>query len=200
MSKQMIISVGREFGSGGHEIAKRVAEHYDIPLYDRELINKVAEHGMISANVVAAYDEKPASMFFYRVPGEGAAMSMEQEIAYRTFQYLQWQAQQRESFVVVGRCANDLLKGYDALFSVFVRGDQESKMRRVMERHHLSEKDALMRMKRTDRIRRNYHNFYCEGKWGDSREYDLCINSSKLGLDGCAAVIIRAADKYYGIG
>lgn len=198
MSKQMIIAIGREFGSGGHEIAKRVAAHYDIPLYDRELISKVAEHGMISASVVATYDEKPTSMFFYVVPGEGSALSMEQEIAYRTFQYLQRQAQ-RESFVVVGRCANDLLKEYDALFSVFVRGDRESKMRRVMERHHLNEKDALMRMKRTDRLRRNYHNFYCEGKWGDSREYDLCINSSKLGIDGCASVVIQAANKYYGI-
>lgn len=196
MCKQMIIAIGREYGSGGHEIAVKVAEHFGIPLYDRELIGKVAEHGMISPGVVAAYDEKPASMFLYAIPGEGSSLSMEQEIAYRTFQYLQRQAQ-KESFVVVGRCANELLKDFDALFSVFVRGDIPSKCKRVMERNHISEKEALLRMKRMDRVRRNYHNFYCEGKWGDSREYDLCINSSKLGVEGCSAAIINAAEVYF---
>lgn len=194
--RQMILSVGREYGSGGHEIAQRLASYYDIPLYDRELISKVAEHGMISPSLVEAYDEKPASMFFYAIAGEGGHPPMEQQIAQRTFQYLYRQAQ-RESFVVVGRCANDLLRGNGALFSVFVRGDQQEKLLRVMEREHLSEKDALIRMKRCDRVRRNYHNFYCEGKWGDSREYDLCINSSKLGVDGTAEVIIHMANLFY---
>ena len=197
MTKQMILSVGREFGSGGHEIAEKLANHYGIPLYDRELIAKVAEHGMISPSLVATYDEKPTSMFFYSIPGDGSNLSMEQQIAFRTFRYLQMQAQ-RESFVVVGRCANDLLKQHHALFSVFVRGDLEAKKRRVMERYNLNEKDALLRMKRMDRVRRNYHNFYCEGKWGDSREYDLCLNSSKLGVDGSVAVIVQAADQYFG--
>lgn len=198
MSKQMILAIGREFGSGGHEIAERLATHYGIPLYDRKLIDAVADDGMISPAVVEQYDEKPLSLFFRPVPGDAVTLSMEQQIALRTFSFLNRQATARlESFVVVGRCAEAFLAGNPALTSIFILGDEEAKAARVMEKYGLDRATALRKMKRTDKMRKSYHNFYCEQSWGDSRTYDLCINSSRLGIDRTVEALIGLLDIRY---
>lgn len=198
MTKQMILSIGREFGSGGHEIAEKLATHYGIPLYDRKLIDAVADDGMISPAVVERFDEKPLTLFFSTAPGDGA-LSIEQQVALQTFSFLNRQATVKlESFVVVGRCAEAFLAGNPALTSIFVRGDREAKVMRVMDKYGLTEADAARRMKREDKMRKSYHNFYCENAWGDSRTYDICINSSLLGIDKTAEALIAMLDVRYG--
>lgn len=198
MTKQMVIAVGREYGSGGHEIAERIAAHYGIPLYDRALIDAVADDSMIAPGVVAMYDEKPLSLLFRPVPGDASVLSMEQQVALQTFSFLNRKATaELESFVVVGRCAEAFLAGNPALTSIFVLGDEETKAQRVMEKYSLSHEDALRKMRRADKLRRSYHNFYCERKWGDSRTYDLCVNSSRMGVEATAEALIRLLDVRY---
>lgn len=200
MQQQIIISVGREFGSGGHEIAERLAKHYDIPLYGKEIFDHVEEKGAISADVARYFDEKPVNPIFYPIAMDGNFLPLEQTVANHIFDFIRTKGnQEKESFVIVGRCAEYVLRDNPNMVSIFILGDKEAKKKRVMEKYDLEEKAALNRMKKEDKLRKTYHNFYADGKWGDSRSYDLCINSSSLGiektLDTLVAFIDAAMDK-----
>ena len=111
------------------------------------------------------------------------------DIAQFQFDYIRKKAESGESFVVVGRCSETVLKDYDCLMSVFVTGDKEQKIQRVMERYDISESDAYSKMRRHDKSRKQYHNKYSDFKWGDARYYDMCINSSPLGVDKTVNVL-----------
>ena len=193
--KQVIIAIGREFGSGGHVVAQRLAEHYNIPLYHRELLSEIAKDGEYSREMLERYDEKPINISFMPMPIVGSAISIEQDVAIKQFEFLRKKANdEKESFVVVGRCADEILAENENLTRVFVTSDTDSKMKRVMEREGVDEKKALARMKKVDKVRKTYHNFYCQNKWGDSRGYDLCISTSNVPLEQVAEVIIKYVD------
>lgn len=182
MKEQLIISIGREFGSGGHEIARRLAEHFALPLYDHNLLDEIAMERELDVETLRRYDEMPRNVVLSRTVC-GFSSSAEVNIANMQFDYLKRKAAAGESFVVVGRCAETMLKDYPGMISIFVLGDATVKTARVMEIYRLSEREARYKMERHDRSRKMYHNYYCKGKWGDSRNYDLCINSSRMGLD-----------------
>lgn len=195
MGKQIIISVGREFGSGGHEIAERLAKHYNIPLYDKEIFEHVEEKGSISADVAKYFDEKPVNPIFYPVAMDGSYLPLEQTVANHIFDFIRAKGDRdKESFVIVGRCAEYVLRDNPNLISIFILGDKEVKKQRVMQKYELDEKSACNRMKKADKMRKTYHNFYADGKWGDSRNYDICINSSTLGIDNTLDTLIAYID------
>lgn len=194
MGKQMIISVGREFGSGGHEIASRLAEHYGLPLLDHNLLDEIAMEKGLDVEKLHKMDEKDKNLFASRRV-KGLSSSPEENVYLMQFDHLQKLASQGESFVVVGRCSESILKDYSGLISLFILGDKEQKVARVMEKYHLSQVAAERFATEKDYRRRKYHNSYCEGKWGDSRNYELSINSSKLGMEGTVAVLIAYIDK-----
>lgn len=197
MDKQIIISVGREFGSGGHEIAEGLAKHYNIPLYDKEIFDHVAEKGSINPDVAKFYDEKPLNPIFYPVSMDGSYLPLEQTVANHIFDFIRQKGdKEKQSFVIVGRCAEYVLRDNPNMVSVFILGDIESKKARVMEKYDLEAKAALNRMKKEDKVRKTYHNFYADGKWGDSRSYDLCVNSSTLGLEQTLQTIIGYIDAF----
>ena len=197
MGKQIIISVGREFGSGGHEIAEGLAKHYNIPLYDKEIFDHVAEKGSINPDVAKFYDEKPLNPIFYPVSMDGSSLPLEQTVANHIFDFIRQKGdKEKQSFVIVGRCAEYVLRDNPNMVSVFILGDIESKKARVMEKYDLEAKAALNRMKKEDKVRKTYHNFYADGKWGDSRSYDLCVNSSTLGLDQTLQTVIQYVDAF----
>lgn len=195
MGKQIIISVGREFGSGGHEIAECLAKHYNIPLYDKEIFDHVEEKGSISAEVAKYFDEKPVNPIFYPVAMDGSYLPLEQTVANHIFDFIRAKGdKEKESFVIVGRCAEYVLRDNPNLISIFILGDKEVKKQRVMEKYELDEKAAYNKMKKADKMRKTYHNFYADGKWGDSRNYDICINSSTLGIDNTLNTLIAYID------
>lgn len=99
------------------------------------------------------------------------------------FWYLAGMAEEGKSFVIVGRCAETILKDFPGLISIFILGDYETKLQRIMEKHNVSAEEAKQLIKRGDWKRKAYHNYYCKGKWGDSRNYDISVNSSKLGIE-----------------
>ena len=194
MGKQLIISVGREFGSGGHVIAKLLADHYALPLYDRNILDEVSKAKNVSAEELHQYDEVPKSRLLTRSV-RGFTNSIEENVAQLQFKYLKYIASEGRSFVVLGRCAETVLKGNKGLVSVFVLGDRESKIQRTMECEKLTRSEAESKLDRHDKSRKVYHNSHSDGKWGDSRSYDLCINSSRLGIEETAAVIIDFIDR-----
>ena len=188
MGKQLIISIGREFGSGGHEIAEMLAERFGLKLYDSNLLDEIASEKNVDGYHFEKYDEVPRNIFFSRKV-KGFSNSMEENIANMQFDYLQKKAAKGDSFVVVGRCAETMLKAYPALISIFILGDWDHKVERVQRLYHLPLAEAETYILRQDKKRKNYHNYYCNGKWGDSRNYDISINSSKLGEEATADML-----------
>ena len=190
---QLIISVGREFGSGGHEIAQKLSEIYNLPLYDRNLLKEVADTKNIDVNSLEEYDEVKKKRFFSRTV-RGMSSSLEHAVAKLQFDYLKKKADNGDSFVVVGRCAETILKDYEGMISLFILADRQAKIDRVTKLYNKTEKEALSMMNTHDKYRKQYHNEHCPGKWGDSRNYELSINSSKLGVDETIKVITAYID------
>lgn len=185
---QTIISVSREFGSGGHVIAEQIAKDHGLKFYDRKMLDEIANENNVQVEILEKYDEKPRNALLSRRVGT-FSNSMEEILADMQFDFIRKKAESGESFVIVGRCAETVLSDYEGLISIFVTGNEDCKLRRVKEVYSLNDFDALAKMKRHDRKRKQYHNRHSSFKWGDSRHYDLCINSSKLGLDGTAAAL-----------
>ena len=180
----MIISIGREFGSGGHIIAEALAKRFDIPLYDQNLLEHIAEEKNFNHEELRRFEEKPKIKFFHKRV-KGHTTSFVEHILKMQFEFLQKKGDAGESFVVVGRCSEAMLSHNPNLVSIFILGDIPCKIQRVKEVYGLktdAEADK-MRIKK-DQERKAYHNSHCKGKWGDSRNYHISINSSKLGIDG----------------
>lgn len=183
MEKQVLIALGREFGSGGREIARRLAERLGLPLYDQNMLEQIAETYQMELDTLKRYDEAPRKLVFSRRVN-GYSNSPEDNVAQMEFTYIKDLAEQGKSFVVLGRCAEEILKDYPGLISIFVRADEAFKTRRILERGAESEQEALVLMLKTDRKRRQYHDQFCAQKWGESGTYDLVIDCSKLDIDG----------------
>ena len=183
--ENLIITIGRELGSGGHIIGERLAEYYGIPLYDRDLLKKVSEEYDIEYEELEEYEEKPINVFLSRTV-HGFSSSLQDAIAHLEFDFIREHADMGESFVVVGRCAEEVLKDYDNAIKIFVLGDYDAKVRQIMNQFSLTEEEAMDMIKDIDKKRKHYHNHYCETKWGDSRNYDISINSSRFGIEGTA--------------
>lgn len=166
MAGQTIISVSREFGSGGHEIAEKIAKDLGMKFYDRKMLDEIAAEMNVQVELLEKYDEKPRNYMLTRTVGK-YTNSMEEILAEIQFDFIKEKADKGESFVVVGRCSEAILKDYEGLISIFVSGKKEQKTARVMERYQLSEAEALVKMARHDRKRKRYHNRHADTKWGD---------------------------------
>lgn len=191
---KMIITIGREFGSGGHIIGEILADYYGIPLYDKDLLKKVAEENDIEYDELEGYEESPINLLLSRTVN-GYSSSLQDAIAHLEFDFIEEHASLGESFVIVGRCAEEVLKDNPDAIKIFVLGDYDAKVRQIMNQFDLSEEDAKDEIRRTDKRRKSYHNHYCETKWGDSRNYDISINSSRFGIEGTAEFLISYIDR-----
>ena len=188
MDKQILISISREYGSRGREIAIKVAEDMGLPLYDRNILEEIAKEKGTDPKNFQDIDEKPRNKPLTRRV-KGYSNSMEENLAQMQFEYLQKKADSGESFVVLGRCSETVLKGREGLVSIFVTGEREAKIQHIMDKFSISREEAIAKIYKHDINRKRYHNHYSDFKWGDSRNYDVCINSSRLGPQGTAEVL-----------
>ena len=186
--QQVIISVSREFGSGGHDISMILSRDFGLNMYDKSLLDEIAAEMNMNSEELKKYDEKPRNKFLTRSVGN-YTNSMEDILARKQFNFIKEKADSGKSFVIVGRCAETVLAGQKGLITIFITGEKSYKLKRVMEHYSLSEEEARARINRVDRLRRQYHNRFSPHKWGDSRYYDLCINGTHLGVEGTAAVL-----------
>lgn len=183
MDNQIIISISREFGSGGRVIATELARRFQLPLYDHNILEQVAQEVGVHPETLKRYDESPKNVLISRTI-KGFSNSPEENVARMQFNYLRRMAANGDSFLVLGRCGEEVLKDFPNLISIFILSDISFKKARIMERDGISSDEALELLAKMDRQRKYYHNQYCRGKWGDSRNYDLCINSARLGIEG----------------
>lgn len=189
MNKQIIISISREYGSGGHEIARQLAERLGISFYDRNMLDEIAQHMDVDVANLHKYDEKRKKPIISRTV-RGHSNSPEEIIAEIQFDYIRKKAATGESFVVVGRCAEHILREYNGMIPIFILGDEAEKSKRIQMVRNVSASEALSIMNRHDKTRKAYHNYHCPNKWGDSRSYEISINSSKLGIENTVDMLI----------
>ena len=194
MEKQLLVSLGREFGSGGHEIAQKIAEEFGIPYFDHNILDHMYEHDEELIEMMKKYEEKRANPFLNRRV-RGHSSSLEENLAMREFEFIEQKANEGESFVIVGRCGETILREFPGHISFFVLGDMYDKICRVEEKYQLSEKESINKIMRHDRHRKKFHNEYSDTKWGDARGYDLCVNVSRLGLEGTTELLIQFIKK-----
>ena len=189
MKQQIIITLGREHGSGGHYIADIISKELGIKLYDKDSIEKEIASAGYSEEMIRKADEKPVNFFASRRIGK-YSNSIEVNVAERTFAMLREKAAAGESFLIIGRCGEQVLKDNPNMISVFICGGPEFKLARVMEKMGLDAEQAIDEIKSVDRSRKNYHNYYCNTKWGDARGYDMTIKSDVLGCEETAKMLI----------
>lgn len=194
----LIISVGRQLGSGGCEIAKKLAVDLGCKFYDRELINMAAERSGFNPKIFEQQDESHGTLktLFGAFSGRLGRMfnefysnSMSQEELFQIQSEVIFKAAKTENCVFVGRCADYILRNKQGLFSVFITADDADRVRVVAERQKCSESEARRYIERCESQRAAYYNFYTSKKWGAAASYDLCVNSSMLGWEGTAELI-----------
>ncbi len=190
MKKQFIITISREYGSGGHEIGNILANALNIEMYDRALIREIAQEMDMDVEELKQYDEKPKRRVISRSVGEHSN-SMEEILNEKQVAWIKRKAATGESFIVVGRRAKEILEGTPGLISIFITADEDYKVKRIMDEFDLNEEEAKAQRVRVDRHRKAFHNRYSEYKWGDSRCYDFIINSSRLGSLGTAMELLH---------
>lgn len=189
MSNQVLISLGREFGSGGHKIAQKIAERLGITYYDKNILDHMFGENTELAAKMKKYDEKHANPLLTRRV-KGYSNSMEDILVEQQFEFIREKAEAGESFIIVGRCGETVLRDYRNHISIFVLGDLYDKVCHIQEWSNLNEKEALDEILRVDRIRKRYHNRHSDIKWGDSRGYDVCVNDTRLGIDGTTELLL----------
>ena len=194
MAKQFIISIGREYGSGGRVIAEHLAKTLNVKFYDKNIIEHIAQEKKLNLDQLKKYDEKARNIWLSRSV-DGLSNSPEDTIAQMQFDFLKERAQAGESFVVLGRCESYILRDFDCMIKVFVTSDMHHKMERIASIEHLDPVMVEDMSIKNNKKRKAYHNFYSKEKWGDSRYYDLIISTSKIGIDGACDVVLDYVNK-----
>ena len=188
-----IINIGRQFGSGGKLIALRIGETLGIKVYDNELISKAAEESGFSKELFERSDEKRSMFNISSFFGTGRFGSAQNYVGDNELFKIQSDVirgiAEKGPAIFVGRCSNYILRDMECL-DVFISAPAEARIKRIMERAGLNEDDARTRMERQDRTRQTYYNFFTFGNWGAASDYDLCLDSSILGIEGTADFII----------
>lgn len=205
MSKKIIITIARQYGSGGREIGERVADILGIPLIDKELIKDAAASGELNEEIIRSADESAANSLLYTLAmgsnmlGSSIHFGYKMPINDKLF-LLQSEAikqyASRGSCVIIGRCADYVLREEPGLFRIFIYGDLDHRQERVKERHpEIKSTQVIDIINKTDKRRASYYNFYTGNKWGKYDNYDMAINSSTFGIDETARLIAAAVNK-----
>lgn len=191
MSERFVVTIGREFGSGGNEIGKNLAERLGISFYDRNLLNIIAEESGIKEQFLEKEDERASNPFDEPYVPYGIDTGSLSERLFKMQAKLIKEKAEEESCVVVGRCSDYILRNEEHACHVFIYADLGERITRVMEKHHVSEDDAYKIIKKQDKIRKSYYQYYTDHKWGTLEGKDIMINKSSTGIDGAVDLIIQ---------
>ncbi len=205
MKNKTIITISRQFGSGGHEIGQKLAEKLNVPFYDKELIALAAKKSGISSEILENIDEKATNSLLYSLSmgmygfGSNGRLSPDLPMNDKLF-LLQSEiitdAAKQGSCVIVGRCADYLLRDDPCAVHVFIQASRQKRVERVTRLYDLSEQKALEMMIKTDKKRAAYFNFYTSLKWGQIENYNLCVDSGSIGVDNAVDLIAQFAEMH----
>lgn len=190
------ITIGRQFGSGGRNIGARLAKKLEIPFYDKELLKKAAEKSGLCEKLFENFDERPKSLLYsiamdsymFALPGAGTTDSLEQQVYLATFDAVR-QVAGEGPCVIIGRCADYALDGWDNTLNLFIHAPLERRIAAVARRQNLDTDKARQMILRTDKRRAAYYEYYSAKKWGAVDSYDFCLDSSVFGQDGAVELI-----------
>jgi len=202
-----VITIGRQFGSGGREIGELIAKHYNIKCYDKELLARVARESGFCEEMIENHDERPTNSFMYNLVmdtysfGYNSSSFVDMPISHKVF-LAQFDTIKKIASegpcVIVGRCADYALSDFPNVVNVFIQADEAAKIKRIRERFADISTDDKARdmMYKKDKQRQSYYNYYSSKKWGRADSYDLTVNSTKLGIEGTANFIMQFVDDY----
>jgi len=200
-----VITIGRQFGSGGREIGEKLAQAYDIKYYDKELIARAAKESGFCEEILMNHDERPTNSFLYNLvidtysfgynSSSFVDMPISQKVFLAQFDTIKKVADEGPC-VIVGRCADYALDGRDNVINLFIYADEDFKIKRIREQYQLDEAKARDMIIKKDKQRRSYYNYYTNRKWGKAESYDLCINSAVLGIEGSVKLIKQYIDDF----
>ncbi len=200
-----IITIGREFGSGGREIGEKIAQHFNIPFYDKELLARAAKESGFCEEMIKSHDERPTNSFLYNLVmdtysfGYNSSAYMDMPISHKVF-LAQFDAIKKLAdegpCVLVGRCADYALADYKNSLNLFIYGDMEVKVDRISKKYEITLEKAKDLINKKDKQRQSYYNYYTSKKWSQANSYDLCINSSILGTDGTVNLILQFVESF----
>lgn len=198
MACKSVITIGRQYGSGGREIGQKLAGRLGIKCYDNELLDRAAKESGICQELFENHDEKPTNSFLYSLVmdtysmGYASAALSGMPINHKVF-LVQFNAIKKIAdegpCVMVGRCADYALDDYPNRISVFIYGSMDKRIRRIADKYNFTDAKAKDVITKTDKQRASYYNYYTNKRWGDIASYDLCINSSILGIDGTVEIL-----------
>lgn len=204
-----VITIGRELGSGGKTIGELMAKELGIPVYDRRLIMMAAQESGLAPEVFERADETPGKGVMASIMRTLSSPfasyssiynnSMSKESLFQVQADIIRQKAAEESCIIVGRCSDYILREHPRHLDIFVRANYEDRVAQLVKRHGCTDKEAKELIDKIDEIRSDYHNFYAETNWGDSRAYDICVNSSILGIEGTAELLLNFAKKALGL-
>lgn len=187
-----IITISREFGSGGRFIGEEVAKKLGIAYYDREIIGQIAEQSGLSPEYIQENAElsPKKGLFAYAFSGRDITGKSVEDMVYESQRKVILEIAEKESCVIIGRNADFILRDRNDVLNVFIHGDIPEKTQRITHLYNVAEKEAVKMMADTDKRRMTNYNFYTEQKWGNASNYTLCLNSSQIGYDRCEKIIM----------
>ena len=191
--KKRIITISREFGSGGRFIGEEVAKKLGIAYYDKNIINEIAEKSGLSPEYIQENAElsPKKGLFAYAFAGRDVTGKSVEDLVYEAQRKVILELAEKESCVIIGRNADYILKDWDDVLNVFIHGDTPEKIQRITRLYNVEEQKAVKMMVDIDKRRMANYNFYTDQKWGKASNYTLCLNSSKLGYDRCEKIIME---------
>lgn len=194
-----VITISREFGSGGKEIGQKLAEKLGVPFYDKELLEQASKHSGICEDLFYKHDETYSGSLLYSLvmgayptTSDGKLypdMPLNHKIFLAQFETIRKLAAEGPC-VIIGRCADYVLAETCETIDIFVYGDMADKKKRILERYDIEKNKCEDFIKKTDKRRAGYYNYYTDRKWGVAAHYDLCVNSSRLGIDGTVKLLM----------
>lgn len=202
-----IITIGRQFGSGGREIGEKLAAHFGIKYYDKELLTRTAKESGFCEEMMHTHDERPTNSFLYNLVmdtysfGYNSSSFVDMPISHKVF-LAQFDTIKKIASegpcVIVGRCADYALSEYQNCLHIFIHADEKSKIKYIMNKYDdiKTEQKAREMMIKKDKQRQSYYNYYSSKKWGRSDSYDLSINSGILGEDGTVKLLIQYIEDF----
>ena len=188
-----IITISREFGSGGRFIGEKVAKKLGIAYYDKNIIGQIAEKSGLSPEYIQENAElsPKKGLFAYAFSGRDITGKSVEDMVYEAQRNIILELAEKEPCVIIGRNADYILKDRDDVLNVFIHGDMLEKIKRITGLYNVKEKEAVKMMADTDKRRRTNYNFYTDQNWGKASNYTLCLNSSQLGYDRCEMIIME---------
>lgn len=193
--EKRIITISREFGSGGRFIGEEVAKKLGIAYYDKNIITQIAEESGLSPDYIQESAElsPKKGILAYALAGRDITGKSVEDMVYEAQRKIILQLAEKEACVIIGRNADFILKDWDDVLNVFIHGNMPEKIERICQLYNVSEQDAVKMMTDTDKRRMTNYNFYTDQRWGKASNYTLCLNSSQLGYDKCEEIIIECA-------